>query len=272
MIRAHNNLGIMTLLLGDLDRHNAAILESYRVAEHFGHYGFARWARGGPLVGIALQGGRWDEVIERTDAFLAEVGGVHYQAATSYGFRALVGLARDDVEGATSDAERTVETARPVMDPQLLLSMLGIAATIYLAVGDKARAIQLLEEELDGYRGLRHLGFTALWAHSLAWVALSVGRGEEFLEVVSGEEADTPWIRAARAIAAGDLRGAADIFGEMGDRTFEAFYRLRAAEAFVAEGRRAEADEQLRPALAFYSSVGATRYVREGEGLLAASA
>jgi hypothetical protein len=51
-----------------------------------------------------------------------------------------------------------------------------------------------------------------------------------------------------------------------------AFYRLRAAEQFVAEGRRAEADEQLRSALSFYRGVGATRYVREGEALLAASA
>ena len=58
----------------------------------------------------------------------------------------------------------------------------------------------------------------------------------------------------------------------MGAVSSEAFYRLRAAEALVAEGRQAEADEQLRPALAFYGSVGATRYVREGEALLAASA
>jgi hypothetical protein len=40
----------------------------------------------------------------------------------------------------------------------------------------------------------------------------------------------------------------------------------------VEQGRRAEADEHLHRALAFYRSVGATRYVREGESLLAASA
>jgi len=40
----------------------------------------------------------------------------------------------------------------------------------------------------------------------------------------------------------------------------------------VEEGRRAEADEHLRRALAFYRSVRATRYIREGETLLAASA
>ena len=50
------------------------------------------------------------------------------------------------------------------------------------------------------------------------------------------------------------------------------WFRLRSAEQLVHEGRRAEADEQLRRALAFYRSVGATRWIREGEALLAASA
>jgi hypothetical protein len=73
-------------------------------------------------------------------------------------------------------------------------------------------------------------------------------------------------------MAAGDFVRAADILQEIGDASTEAFCRLRAAEALVAKGRRAEADEQLRPALAFYRGVGATRYVREGEAVLAASA
>jgi hypothetical protein len=50
----------------------------------------------------------------------------------------------------------------------------------------------------------------------------------------------------------------------------EAFYRLRAAQQLAREGWRTEADDQLGRALAFYRSVGATRYVREA--LLAASA
>jgi hypothetical protein len=46
---------------------------------------------------------------------------------------------------------------------------------------------------------------------------------------------------------------------------------LRAAEGFVREGRRAEADVELKRALAFWRSVGATAYVREAEALLAAA-
>jgi hypothetical protein len=40
----------------------------------------------------------------------------------------------------------------------------------------------------------------------------------------------------------------------------------------VQEWRRTEADAQLATGLAFHRSVGATRYVREGEALLAATA
>jgi hypothetical protein len=45
--------------------------------------------------------------------------------------------------------------------------------------------------------------------------------------------------------------------------------RLRAARAYAAQGRPAEAAEQLAPALAFYREVGASAYLREAEALLA---
>ena len=54
------------------------------------------------------------------------------------------------------------------------------------------------------------------------------------------------------------------MLGEIGALASEAYCRLSAA--------RAGDLTQLEPALAFYRSVGATRYVREGESLLAASA
>jgi hypothetical protein len=145
-------------------------------------------------------------------------------------------------------------------------------AFIYLTIGDRNRATELLDQSLDFIREIGDLGWVVVELHSLAWVAHRLGRGEELLAAVEDERLETPWLFAARAIAAGDAVRAADIFGEMGDSSLEAFCRLAAAESLVAEGRRAEADEQLRPALAFYRGVRAARYVREGEALLAASA
>jgi hypothetical protein len=111
-----------------------------------------------------------------------------------------------------------------------------------------------------------------VWLHGCAWVACVLGRADEVLEAAKEEPSDTPWLRAARAVAIGDFSGAAEIFAVLPAPAFEAFFRLRAAEQLLAEGRRAEADLQLRPALVFYRGVRATRYVREGEALLAASA
>jgi Flp pilus assembly protein TadD len=73
-------------------------------------------------------------------------------------------------------------------------------------------------------------------------------------------------------VVEGDFERAVEIAAENEWRTDEAELRLRAAEALVRAGRRAEADVHLRKALDFYRSVGATRYIREGEALLAITA
>jgi len=79
-------------------------------------------------------------------------------------------------------------------------------------------------------------------------------------------------LQAAAAIVQGQLEQATDRLVVLGTPPYEAAVRLRAAARLVAEGHRAEADAQLQQALAFYRSVGATRYIREGEALLAATA
>jgi hypothetical protein len=52
----------------------------------------------------------------------------------------------------------------------------------------------------------------------------------------------------------------------------EALCLLRAGEQVAGEGWWSEADEQFERALAFYRSVGATRYIRTGDTLLGLSA
>jgi hypothetical protein len=80
------------------------------------------------------------------------------------------------------------------------------------------------------------------------------------------------WAPAIRAALDGEYRAAADLYAELELRPFEAHARLLAAEQLHAEGRHADASEQLERALAFFRSVVAVRYVRRGEVLLAASA
>jgi hypothetical protein len=108
---------------------------------------------------------------------------------------------------------------------------------------------------------------------ALFWLAASaaeLGLDEE-VRLLLAEAPDVWWADAARHVLAGDWQSAAAAYeGTLGPP--HAFARLQAAKALVVKGRRAEADEQLHRALAFFRSVGATRFVRKGEALLAESA
>ena len=273
LVRGVNNRGNMKLQLGRLDEAEPDILEAHRLAEHFGLHGFARWSEGGPLMTVAFYRGRWDEVVERADAFLATLGdGTHYQAAQAHLARGMIHLGRGDAVGAVEHAERGLELARPVGDPQVLGSIMQFATFVFDSAGNDRRAEETLDEALALMRELGQLGWVVVSTWASAWVAWRLGRTDEFLDIVRDEPVDSAWLSGARATASGDFARAADTFGEMGATTLEAFFRLHAAESLVAEDRRAEADVQLRSALAFYRGVGAIRYVREGEELLAASA
>jgi hypothetical protein len=112
---------------------------------------------------------------------------------------------------------------------------------------------------------------TSFGALTLALHADVLGVRDELPEILA-TRADRSWVRAATAALEDDFVRAAEIAGEQGLVVDEAELRLRAAGALVAEGRRSEADVQLQQALGFFRSVRATRYVREAEALLAASA
>jgi tetratricopeptide (TPR) repeat protein len=274
LLRGHNNRQALYFLYGEIGRARAAEEVTLELARHFGQQAFVRFVEAGPSVGNRYLAGEWDDALARAEAILAEAeaGTRFYSTGAMYCFRGLIRLARGDDGGAESDAERAIEHAREIRDPQALHPDLSMAALILQSAGNDKRAEETLSEALGGLRELHRFGFAANDLPSLAWVAVMRGREPELIELVERESFVSPWLRATAAVLEHDFRAAAEIYAEMGTPAHDAFYRLRAAEQLVAEGRRAEADEQLRPALAFYRSVGATRYVREGEALLAASA
>jgi hypothetical protein len=61
----------------------------------------------------------------------------------------------------------------------------------------------------------------------------------------------TPWLEAARALAAGDPLAAAERYVAIGSRPDEAAARLAAARLLSGQGQPAEAEAQLAAALAF---------------------
>jgi class 3 adenylate cyclase/tetratricopeptide (TPR) repeat protein len=264
--RAYNNLAAVTWLLGDMRRASELFDEAVRAGEELGSATVGRYSR---IVRIQLyfDRGEWSEGLRLADDFIAacDAGESHYLEHAIRGDRAKARLARGDVDGALDDMRKAVEQARRAGDPQALEPTLARAVRVYAEIGLIDEARQLADELVAAH--------PVVYTFSdVAWVAHALDRVDEVREAVGRARPKTRWTDVARALVEDDFEEAADVYYEIGHFAGEADARLRAAEKLVREGRRAEADVQLQKALAFYRSVGATRYIREAESLLAASA
>jgi class 3 adenylate cyclase/tetratricopeptide (TPR) repeat protein len=272
LCRALNNLGSALSTWGELGRSTECFLRVQQVAERFGQATWLRWTRPA-IFDSAYWRGDWDEALQgvEKEIRLVEEGSPHYNAIYCYCTRSRIRLARGDLPGASGDAETAVELARVAKDPQVLYGALAISGYVALT-GETADVAQARADEL--IRSVKSAGHPEVVGDALlmlASVLLDLGRADQLAELLP---AASPfrWMTAARALAAGDFLRAAEICAEIGSKPDEAHVRLRAAGQLVEQGRRGEADQQLQTALAFYRSVGATRYIREGEALLAATA
>jgi tetratricopeptide (TPR) repeat protein len=261
--RGYNNLAEALLEAGDI----AAVKPLYEAArsnvERFGHRLGVRWLDAQEGV-FRFYIGDWDAATPLLDRFLAEVesGSPHYMESVARSARAQLRYARGDTAGALDDGERSVASGRAAKDPQAL-NVLIPHARLLIAEGRSEEALRLTDESLQ-------TGFLPYYvAYDAAWIMLDLGAESVNVHLLQTNE---PWRSVVNRVLQGELVDVADRLGTIGLRPDEAYARLRAARELVAAGRRAEADEQLRRALAFYRMVGATRYVREGEVLLAASA
>jgi class 3 adenylate cyclase/tetratricopeptide (TPR) repeat protein len=257
-------------MLGDLRRAWDRHLQSSRIAARRGLEFAVRWERG-ERVFYTYWRGDWVEC-ERVAGELidesAESG--HYQESVVRRTRALIRLARDDIDGALADASSAVELARKAVDRQILDPALLGRAQVLEEVGRRNDADTLLSEVLELWRE-RDVG-TFPEAVLAARLAVKLGRLEELRETFRHVTKPGRWIEAARTIAAGEFALAADQLEQIGSLSDEAAVRLLAATELRRQGQLVEADSQLRRALAFYRSVAAMRYIREGEAILAASA
>ena len=272
LCRAKSNRAAALWSQGELAAGSRLRREAHEAAVQYGQSTFLRWLHG-VLLTDAYVLGRWDEAITEADAFIGEVegGSPHYLAPQAYCVRALVQLAREQNGGVLADARRAVALARRAKDPQIIFLTLAAAAHIHWEMNARRTAVELADEVLAAVTSDRPLGYAVSWIHVLAWTPTRAGRGPELVSALSRLDR-VPWVLAAIAFAEGDPMAAAELCAQMGAVSQEAYARLAAAQELTTQGGRTEADEQLRKALAFYRSVGATRYVREGEVLLAASA
>jgi class 3 adenylate cyclase/tetratricopeptide (TPR) repeat protein len=260
LTRVVNNLAVAHQALGDLDRGHELRLECSRIAERLGSDPLVRWFQG-VLVDHRYRRGDWDEALREADDFLApvEAGTPHLVAWQVFAIRAALRLARDDVAGALADAEQALALGRAVAESQSVGFVVAAAASVFARAGERERATALARELLASLRSGKRLDFAVINLPMFASAAAQLGLGDELVEVLADHPASR-WTEAVRASVGEDFVRAADLLAEAGARPDEAEARLRAGGEHAAR------------ALAFYRSVGATRYIREAETLLAASA
>jgi class 3 adenylate cyclase/tetratricopeptide (TPR) repeat protein len=269
--RGYLNLAVLTAMSGELHRSVSVHAEGLREAERLGLGGWLRFLRGHSAQ-YSYWGGHWPDAVKSAGEFLAEIeaGSPHYEENQNRNVRALMRLARDDVNGALEDTERSLARAREVRDAQNLCPTLVVRAFILLSLGEPDTARSLAVEVVEGWAGVEQVVLT--WGGAGAVAAIATLGGLELLETLQSEGAyQSLWVAAAHEYLAGNLVGAADIYARIGSRPDEAYARLRAAEQLASEGDPDRAGAQREKALDFYRSVGAVRYVRLAQALETAS-
>jgi hypothetical protein len=261
----------MTLILGDVRRAAANLEETRSIARRIGVAGFIRWQEA-EYVFYCYWEGRWDDALHAVDDFFRTIEGAqHYMEGMARDIRAMIWLARGEPVEALAEARLATELSRPAKDPQTLNPALAYQASVALSAGDRSAADALADElvELWSVNGIRQPIELAV----APWVFRALGRSAELLYALDHEALGaTPWHEAARLIASGDLAAGAEVFARIGSVPDEAYTRLRAAEASLAGGDRAEADRQLGLALPVFARLGASAWTAEAESLLAESA
>jgi class 3 adenylate cyclase len=272
VLRGYINLASTFAELGELERSSELHVKGLREAERIGAPEPLRWLRAERIWDDYLQG-RWNEAEAQADAFLSNAGAGHsrYMATAALLIRAFIRFARGDSAAALEDSDAVLHVARAAADPQVLIPALAFHSHILLATDHRADAAAFLDELIERRQAFPS-GLVSHWFIPFVVVLKALGRAQQVEEIARNATISTRWLAAGLAYANDAFSEAADTLGDMGSRPDEAFVRLRAAEALVGAGRRAEADVELERALAFYRSVDATAYIRETERLFAASA
>jgi predicted ATPase len=260
--------------LGDIRRAAELRAEGLVVATRFGLVHHIRFLRGEHVV-INYWNGAWDEALGLADEMLSEseTSAPGYMDVQARQVKARIALGRG-YAGALEEASATLELARAMGDPQVVYPALAFSARSLLHAGRIAEATATADDLLGLWAAAPEsvLQSNVQSFVDLAWVLSALGRGPELLAPARSARLQTKWIEAALAIVKGEFERAAEIYEQAGSLPDEAFARLKAAESLIAEGRRGEGDRQLQRAIAFYRSVDATAFLREGETLLARTA
>jgi class 3 adenylate cyclase/tetratricopeptide (TPR) repeat protein len=262
VMRSLGNLASSQLDLGHLAEARETLEQAAAEAQRFGSIWYRDWLGPERVTYLYYEGG-WDEAVRIADQLVAEVESgslTSFMESGNRTVRARVRLARDDVTGALEDSRLALDLAHVAKNPQVLHPALAGYAALRGELGRFDEAAAAIDELFEDWRAHPILS-SAFWLLDLAYALVPLGRGSELEEVLGRVGARTPWAAAARAYVSGDFSAAADVLAEIGAKPEEAYVRLKSG-----------VESEVSRALEFYRSVGATRYLREGEAMLAATA
>ena len=230
--------------MGDLERCFAALAAATRQAERFGS---RRWRRSIELQRVAERywTGRWAEVVAVVDDLVAG-DEHHYLEWECRLWRGRVRLAGGRLAEAMEDAVAAHALAVQARDPQDLQPTLAFLARALLAAGRREEAAGAADRLLAGLGG--GLLEPELGA-DLGIVLAELGIPARALDRLAIPP--SPWLDAARALAAGDPLRAAAIYAAIGSLPDEADARLAGARLLASQGHPDEAEAQRDAARAF---------------------
>ncbi len=260
-----NNLSVLASRRADLDRAEELLLSTLDLALQFGDRESVRFTRAN-LLYHSLRLGRWDELLEEADRFIAECEtSPHNMETTARELRGDVRFARGDVEAALADWERGIALAREMESPERVLPALLRLARGLMLLGRRDEARVLVAEGMGIAEANPTIGdFLAIVADQ----ARALGVAEEIVEIIELAPAG-PWKDAALTAARGERSRAADMYERMGVLAIAADVRFGAAEALLEDGRTTEGLAELDKALAFFRPVEATFFLERAERLVA---
>jgi class 3 adenylate cyclase len=267
-VRALTNLGVDYVADGYPRVAQDYFAQAAEAATRMGDKPMLLWLKLPVIDSIAAQG-RWDEAVAEVDAFIETVAplGGHYHEPYLRLLRARINAARGERDAARQDLDAALE--RPLeTDIQSTLPTLLGAAHVYQLLGATEDARAYIEPLTAALRATPQCSpaVSAIGAVTL----VRLGIADAFLDACA-RFAETGRVWAGQLVYSGRTVDAADLLAHIAEREEEAVVRLLAAEQLVDAGRRAEADLQLRLALAFYHDVGATAVIGQAEALFAAA-
>jgi predicted ATPase/class 3 adenylate cyclase len=256
-----NNHGVALFELGFLSAVDQNLEERRRMFQDIGSTADSRDFFLAAEAHASHAAGRWDAALASVNGFLEHLGEgeTHYLEADLRPVTALIMFARDRLTDALTEADRAVDVGLRSRDPQAFAGSLCVRAGLLLANHRTDAALTDFEELLSLGEGLPVGLNVSGYLPAFTWLAIDLHRRGEAEQALTVSRSPR-WNAVGTAILADDLPRAAELLNEIGHRPAEAYARLRAG------------GDQLHEALAFYRSVGATRYIREAESQLAASA